>query len=62
MTDSFNTSLITDEASSRNYIDDATILGRPYASFEAVAVPVPTAIWHFGSGLLGLFEIARKKK
>jgi hypothetical protein len=62
MTDEANTSLITDVADSRNYVDNASVLGRPYASFEAVAVPVPAAIWLFGSGLLGLIGIARRKK
>ena len=32
-----------------------------FATFEAV-VPVPPAIWLFGSGLLGLVGIARRKK
>ena len=31
----------------------------PYATF-AVVVPVPAAVWLFGSGLLGLVGIARK--
>lgn len=34
----------------------------PYASFEVSAVPVPAAVWLFGSGLLGLAGIARRKK
>jgi hypothetical protein len=29
---------------------------------EVSAVPVPAAVWLFGSGLLGLIVIARKKK
>lgn len=32
----------------------------PYASFQAV--PVPAAVWLFGSGLLGLIGISRRKK
>jgi len=28
----------------------------------ASAVPVPTAVWLFGSGLLGLIGVARRKK
>jgi hypothetical protein len=31
----------------------------PYASFEVV--PVPAALWLFGSGLLGLIRVARRK-
>jgi len=31
-------------------------------SFSASAVPVPAAVWLFGSGLLGLVSIARRKK
>jgi hypothetical protein len=60
MTDSANTSLVTDEAATRTYVDSASILGRPYASFQVV--PVPAAVWLFGSGLLGLIGIARRKK
>jgi hypothetical protein len=30
--------------------------------FEAPAVPVPAAVWLFGSGLLGLVGVARRKK
>ncbi|MCK4708494.1 MAG: VPLPA-CTERM sorting domain-containing protein [Gammaproteobacteria bacterium] len=29
---------------------------------NASPVPVPAAIWLFGSGLIGLISIARKKK
>lgn len=31
-------------------------------SFNGVVAPVPTAFWLFGSGLLGLIGVARKKK
>lgn len=34
----------------------------PYASFTASTVPVPAAMWLFGSGLLGLMGIARHRK
>ena len=30
--------------------------------FTAVVVPVPPAVWLFGSGLLGLVGIARRRK
>ena len=33
----------------------------PGSGFGQAAIPVPAAAWLFGSGLLGLFEIARKK-
>lgn len=33
-----------------------------YSSFEVSSVPVPAAIWLFGSGLLGLVGVARRKK
>lgn len=33
-----------------------------YASFAVSAVPVPAAVWLFGSGLLGLIGVARRKK
>jgi hypothetical protein len=37
--------------------------GAPYVSFEiSAAVPLPGAFWLFGSGLLGLADIARRKK
>ena len=31
-------------------------------NFDRVVVPVPAAVWLFGSGLLGLIGIARRKK
>jgi hypothetical protein len=39
-----------------------TMAGYAFASFEVSAVPVPAAIWLFGSGLLGLIGVARRKK
>jgi len=38
------------------YFDNITI------STEVAAVPVPAAVWLFGSGLLGLIGVARRKK
>jgi hypothetical protein len=29
---------------------------------DVAAVPVPAAVWLFGSGLLGLIGVARRKK
>ena len=31
-------------------------------AFELNAVPIPAAVWLFGSGLIGLIGIARRKK
>ena len=33
----------------------------PYVSFSISSVPVPAAVWLFGSGLLGLIGFARRK-
>ena len=32
------------------------------ANFDFTVVPVPAAVWLFGSGLLGLVGVARRKK
>ena len=34
----------------------------PGSNFGQAAVPVPAAVWLFGSGLLGLIGVARRKK
>ena len=34
----------------------------PGADFGRVVVPVPAAVWLFGSGMLGLVGLARRKK
>lgn len=34
----------------------------PGSGFGQAVVPIPAAVWLFGSGLLGLFGIARRKK
>ena len=40
-----------------------TILGANFAYLDGfAAVPVPSAVWLFGSGLLGLIGMARRKK
>jgi hypothetical protein len=50
---------------------DQVALTDPYISFSAIgmdnisyvsAIPVPAAVWLFGSGLIGLIGIARRKK
>lgn len=35
---------------------------RTFADFQVTTVPVPAAVWLFGSGLIGLAGIARRKK
>ena len=42
--------------------DDSISATHPYASFTVSAVPIPAAVWLFGSGLLGLVGMARRKK
>ncbi|MEN8107443.1 MAG: VPLPA-CTERM sorting domain-containing protein [Pseudomonadota bacterium] len=42
--------------------DTGNVPEAPFASFQRVVVPVPAAVWLFGSGLMGLVGIARKKK
>lgn len=53
-----NTSIGIDVLFSLTAEDTATFNTR----FEVAAVPVPAAVWLFGSGLLGLIGIARRKK
>ncbi|HYA39623.1 MAG TPA: lectin-like protein [Candidatus Methylomirabilis sp.] len=52
-----------------NFTGDATWDNYPNSSFrmprgiyEVEAVPVPSAVWLFGSGLLGLVGVAQRKK
>jgi hypothetical protein len=44
---------------SKEYSDTAL---RPYLAITTTAVPIPAAIWLFGSGLLGLIGIRRFRK
>jgi len=48
-------SAATDYAMSGVYYDNLSLSGTP-------AVPVPAAVWLFGSGLLGLVGVARRRK
>ena len=41
---------------------DFSVLAFDNTSLETAAVPVPAAVWLFGSGLLGLVGISRRKK
>ena len=49
-----------------NGIAGAAMIDGPFqgfnANFNVNAVPVPAAVWLFGSGLLGLIGVARRKK
>lgn len=51
-----------------NYVDIRLALGGErdwdfdWVRFDVAPVPVPAAVWLFGSGLLGLVGIARRKK
>jgi len=54
---------LMDDLSATTAVDDFVSSNynvRPYASFTVV--PVPAAVWLFGSGLIGLIGIARRKK
>jgi hypothetical protein len=35
---------------------------QPFVAYEQTVIPIPPAVWLFGSGLLGLAGIARRKK
>ena len=43
-------------------IDGAFVGFNANFDFDAAAVPVPAAVWLFGSGLLGLVGVARRRK
>ena len=47
-------------------VHDVIVLGRPDLDYAYVgggsAVPLPAAVWLFGSGLLGLIGVARRKR
>ena len=44
------------------FLDNSIFSTAPYVSFTPTAVPVPAAVWLFGSGLIGLAGMARRKK
>lgn len=54
--------LATDGFNTFDYAEDNDNVWNPYASFAVSAVPVPAAVWLFGSGLIGLIGVARRKK
>lgn len=44
------------------YEDSLNGIGDAYYSFTVTTVPVPAAVWLFGTGLIGLAGFARRKK
>lgn len=48
--------------SSDHYTLDVDFSNEHYSSYLVQAVPVPSAVWLLGSGLLGLVGVARRKK
>ena len=56
------TALEDDERAWGSTLTDTTVWSnRPIASFSVTTVPIPAAVWLFGSGLLGLIGVARRK-
>ena len=55
-----NTNIFTSNASD-DFIGNSDVLG-VWNGFAMTAVPVPAAVWLFGSGLIGLAGVARRKK
>lgn len=45
---------------SENFIGNSSIFGN-WTTFNLTPVPIPAAVWLFGSGLIGLVGIARRK-
>ena len=43
-------------------VADGSVNIEPQLAVSVAAVPLPATLWLFGSGLLGLIEIARRKK
>jgi hypothetical protein len=51
---------LTSDAGTDTFLGNVEILG-VWDTFSMTTVPVPAAIWLFGSGLIGLVAVARKK-
>ena len=62
----FKNNGINDPANSLNYLglqaSNTGVTDFYFDNFRLTAVPVPGALWLFGSGLLGLIGISRRKK
>ena len=43
-------------------VTDFVTIGRPHFIVDSVVIPVPPAIWLFGSGLLGLISLSRRNR
>lgn len=56
-----STPIVSSEAL-RIAVNDFGNLGIDNINFDQMAVPVPAAVWLFGSGLIGLIGVARRKK
>lgn len=54
------TSAGVDSITTAQQFDGNALSGYPYVTFTP-SVPVPAAVWLFGSGLLGLIGVARRK-
>ena len=58
----FDTFEIVDGSSGNGFPPFYQILSITVDDFEVATVPVPAAVWLFGSGLLGLIGVARRKR
>jgi len=56
------TPIFVDPASALNQVLETSSAGIGlFAVYDSTVVPVPPAVWLFGSGLLGLTGVARQK-
>ena len=58
----FDAMLVRDNLGGGNSFYDGGLNSLALDAIETSAVPIPPAVWLFGSGLLGLVGIARRKK